>query len=87
MIREVRRDGGRAAHGEGGCSSLRVQWWWMLTMNSDGVEISIPGCVGEMVRDQNPVPRQYPYLGVLPSTLTLHDSCSRLMRLMTHSES
>jgi len=28
----------------------------MLTMNSDGVEISIAGCVREMVRDPNPMP-------------------------------
>ena len=27
---------------------------WMLTMNSHGVEISIAGCVEEMVRGQNP---------------------------------
>jgi len=28
----------------------------MLTMNSHGVEISINRCVGEMVRDPNPMP-------------------------------
>jgi len=28
----------------------------MLTMNSHGVEISIAGCVGEMVRDPNLLP-------------------------------
>jgi len=28
----------------------------MLTMNSDGVEISIAGCIEEMVRDPNPMP-------------------------------
>ena len=28
----------------------------MLTMNSHGVEISIAGGVGEMVRDPNPIP-------------------------------
>jgi len=27
--------------------------WWMLTMNSHGVEMSIAGCVREMVRDPN----------------------------------
>jgi len=27
----------------------------MLTMNSDGVEISIAGCVEEMVRDPHPM--------------------------------
>jgi len=56
MIREVRREGEGAAHGECGCSSLRVRSWWMLTMNSHGVEISIAGCVREMVRDPNPLP-------------------------------
>jgi len=59
----------------------------MLTMNSHGVEISIARCVEEMVRDPNPMPRECPYIGVLPSTLTLRDSCSRVTRLMTHSES
>jgi len=49
MIREVRREWG-------GCSSWRVQVWWMLTMNSHGIEISIAGCVEEMVRDRNPTP-------------------------------
>jgi len=33
------------------CSSLRVRGWWMLTMNSHGVEFSIAGCVREMVRE------------------------------------
>jgi len=28
----------------------------MLTINSQGVEISIAGCVEEMVRDPNPMP-------------------------------
>ena len=56
MIREVRGEGEGAAHGEYGCSSLRVRWWWMLTMNSHGVEISIAGCVREMVRVPNPMP-------------------------------
>ena len=41
--------------GGGGCSSLEVRWWWMLTMNSHGVEISIAGCVREMVRNPNPI--------------------------------
>jgi len=59
----------------------------MLTMNSHGVEISIARCVEEMVRDPNPMPRGCPYIGVLPSTLALRDSYSRVMRLMTHSES
>jgi len=56
MIREVRREGGGAANGECGCSSLRVRWWWVLTMNSNGIEISIAGCVREMVRDPNLMP-------------------------------
>ena len=48
--------GGGAAHGECGCSLLRLQWWRMLTMNSHGVEISIAGCVEEMVHDSNLMP-------------------------------
>jgi len=56
MMREVRREVGGAAHGEYRCSSLRVRWWWVLTMKSHGVEISIAGCVEEMVRDPNPMP-------------------------------
>jgi len=36
-------------------SSLRVRGWWMLTMNSHVVEISIARCVEEMVRDPNPM--------------------------------
>jgi len=56
MIREVRREGEGAADGECGCSSLRVQWWCMLTMNSHGVEISIAGCIRKMVRNPNPMP-------------------------------
>jgi len=59
----------------------------MLTMNSHGVEISIAGCVREMVRDTNPMSRGCPYVGVLPSTLTLLDSFPRVMQLMTQSES
>jgi len=59
----------------------------MLTMNSHGVEISIAGCVREMVRDPNPMPQGCPYIGVLPSTLTLRDSYPRVTRLMTYSES
>jgi len=46
-------------------------------MNSHGVEISIAGCVEEMVRDPNPLARGCPYIGVLPSTLTLCDSYPR----------
>jgi len=87
MIREVKRHGEGAAHGECRCSSLRVRCWWMLTINSHAVEISITECVGEMVRDPNPMARGCPYIGVLPSTLTLRDSYSRVTRLMTHSES
>jgi len=73
MIREVRPEGEGAAQGECGCSSLRVRER-MLTMNSHGVEISIAGCVREMVRDPNLMPRGCPYIGVLPSTLTRCDS-------------
>ena len=86
MIRAVREEGEDAAHIECGCSSLRVREW-VLTMNSDAVEISIAGCVAEMVRDPNPMPRGCPYIGILPSTLTLPDSYSRITRLMTYSES
>jgi len=46
----------------------------MLTMNSHGVEISIAGCVEEMVRHPNLMPRGCPSIRVLPSTLTLRDS-------------
>ena len=56
MIREVKREGGGAADGECGCSLPRVPAWWMLTMNSDGVEISIAGCVQKMICDQNLMP-------------------------------
>jgi len=56
-------------------------------MNSHGVEFSIAGCVGEMVRDPNLMPQGCPYIGVLPATLTLHDSYPCVARLMTHSES
>jgi len=73
MIREVRREGGGASHGECWCSSLSVPGW-ILTMNSHGVEISIAGCVEEMVRDPNPTPRGCPYIDILPSPLTLRGS-------------
>jgi len=36
--------------------------------------------------DPNPMSRGCPYIGVLPSTLTLRDSFSRVTRLITHSE-
>jgi len=55
-------------------------------MISRGVEISIAGGVEEMVRDPNPIAQGCPYIGVLPSTLTLRDSYSCVTRLMTHSE-
>jgi len=87
MMREVRWEGGGAAHGECGCSSLGVREWWMLTMNSHCVEISIAGCVEEIVRDPNPMPQGCPYIGVLLSTLPLCDLYPRVTRLMTHSES
>jgi len=47
-------------------------------MNSHGVEISIAGCVRDMVRDPNLMPQGCPYIGVFPSTLTLRDSYSRV---------
>jgi len=56
-------------------------------MNSNGVEFSIAGCVREMVREPNPMPRGCPYIGILPSTLTLRGSCPRVTRLMTCNES
>ena len=87
MIREVRREEEGAAHGECLVQLTESAGWWMLTMNSHGVEISIAGCVGEMVRDPNPTPRGCSYIGVLPSTLTLPDPCSHVTQLMTHSES
>jgi len=59
----------------------------MLTMNSHGVEISIAGCAKEMVCAPNLMPRGCPNIGVLPKTLNLRDSYSRVTRLMTHSES
>ena len=62
-------------------------FWWVLMMISHGVEISIAGGGEEIVRDPNLLPRGCPYIGVLPSTLTLRDSYSRVTRLMTHGES
>ena len=32
-----------------------MRGWWILTINSNGVEISIAGCVEEMIRDPNPM--------------------------------
>jgi len=78
MMREVRRKGGGAAHRECGCSSLRVRWWWMVTMNSHGVEVSIAGCVGEMVRDPNPMPRGCPYIHQQKNTLRQIRRCFAL---------
>ena len=43
--------GGGAAHGECQCSSLRVRGWWIITINSHGIGISIAGGVEEMVCD------------------------------------
>jgi len=59
----------------------------MSRMTSEGVEISIAACVGEMIPDPNPMPLGCPYIGVLPSTLTLRDSYPHVTRLMTHNES
>jgi len=52
--------------------------WCMVTINSHRVEISISEGVVEMVRDLNLKPQGCPYIGVLPSTLILHDSYSRI---------
>ena len=47
----------KGTEGRGGCSSLRVRGRWMLAMISRGVEISIAGGVGKMVRrDPNSCP-------------------------------
>jgi len=48
-------------------------------------------CRGGVVEGEelgpNSMPRGCPYIGVVPSTLTLRDSCSRVTRLMAHGES
>jgi len=54
IMREVSQEGESAAHGGCGCSSLRVPEW-IFTINSHSVEILIARCVGEMVRDPNPM--------------------------------
>jgi len=59
----------------------------MLTMNSHGVEISIVGCVEEMVRRPKSHVPGCPYIGVLASTLTMRHSYSRVTGLMTQGES
>jgi len=59
---------------------------WMLTMNAHGVEFSMAGGVEEILRGPNPMPRGCTYIGVLPSTLTLHDSYPCVTSLMTHGE-
>jgi len=59
----------------------------MLTMNSHGIEISIAGCVREMVRAHKSHVPGRPHVGVLPSTLTLRESYPRVTQLRTHSES
>jgi len=46
--------GGGSAHGKCRCRSLRVRGWRM-TMDSDGVEISIAGGVEEIVCAPNPM--------------------------------
>ena len=45
-----------AAHWECGSSSRGVLGWWILTMNSHGVEISIAGCVEKIVYNSNLIP-------------------------------
>jgi len=77
MIRQVRGQGEGAAHGACGRSSLKVREW-MLTMNSHGVEILIAGYIEVTVRYPYFHPSECPYTRVLPSTLTLCDSCSRV---------
>ena len=62
MIREVWRVGEGAAHRECRCSSLRVRWWRILTINSHSVEISITRCVREMVCDPNLMPFLFYFL-------------------------
>jgi len=47
-------------------------------MKTHGVEFSIAGGVEGIIRDPNAMFRGYPYIGALPSTLTLHDSYSRV---------
>jgi len=59
----------------------------MLMINSHGVEISIAGCVEEMVRHPNLMPQGCPYIRALPSTLTLPDSSPRVTQLITLRES
>jgi len=73
--------------GGGGWISRRVRGWWMSTINSHGIEISITGGVEERVPDLNLTPRGCSYIGVFPSTLTRHGSYSPVTRAMTHSES
>jgi len=45
-------------------------------MNSHRVEISIAGCVGDMVCGPTPKSQECPYIEVLPSALILYDSYS-----------
>jgi len=59
----------------------------MLMMNTHDVEFTIARDVEEMVRDPNPMPRGFRYIGVSPSTLSLRATYSRVRRLMTHIES
>jgi len=59
----------------------------MLTMNSHAGEISITECLREMVHDPNLMLRGCSCIGVLPSTLTVPDSYSRVTQLMPHTES
>jgi len=51
------------------------------------LRFEIGGCVREMVREPESPARGCPYIGVLPSTLTLRDSYPRVTQLVTHSES
>jgi len=45
----------------------------MFMMNSQGVEISIAGCVAEMVRDPNPMPFFWFFLFVILSIINYRE--------------
>jgi len=64
-------EGAGTAHSECGCRSQRVLEW-MLTINSDDVEISITGCVEEMVRDEYPMSCFFLFLFLLLCLCGVH---------------
>jgi len=86
LIKEARHEGRGALHGECGYRGLTL-WGWMLTIKSHDVEISITRCVEKIVRTLVPNSLEFPYIGVLPSTITLRDLYSCTTPLITHSES